>query len=182
MISTALPGGSLPEKGANLPTGPSKPAMMAAVKRLLDFIGGKPLDKNLEALLNEHYGAGTPGYAELLKLLRKGGEEGWAFYAEITGPDYRRGRIATPSGETHGLSVESGLLTNVKGNYHRHPLGEINMIGPVDATGQFCGHGAGWKVFPPDSEHYPTVTGGAVTMLFFLPNGEIEYKSPPTAP
>jgi len=70
----------------------------------------------------------------------------------------------------------------VLGNYHRHPLGEINMIGPVDETGRFCGSGAGWKVFPPDSSHFPTVTGGAVTMLFFLPGGQIEYKDPPGRP
>jgi len=181
MLKTIKPGSGLPEKGSVLPTGPSKPAMMDAVKQLLDLINDKPLDKDLENYLNQVYGPQSAGYAELLRLLRTGGKEGWAFYAEITGPEYRRGRIAAPSAETYGLSVESGLLTNVQGNFHRHPYGEINMIGPVDPTGQFCGHGAGWKVFPPNSQHYPTVTGGAVTMLFFLPKGEIEYKSPSTA-
>jgi 2-hydroxylaminobenzoate mutase len=179
MANTLQRGTPLPEKGDVLPTGPHKPAMLAAVGRLLDFINGKPLDARLEAELNEHYGASTPAYAELLTLLRTGIAEGWACYAEIDGPDYRRGRIAKPSSETHGFSVESGMLKDVLGNYHRHPRGEINMIGPVDETGRFCGHGAGWKVFEPDSRHYPTVTGGKVTMLFFLPNGEIEYMEPP---
>ncbi len=163
-----------------LPAGASKPEMLAAVIRLLDLIGGRPLDARLEALLNDRYGAHTENYATLLRLLRQGIVEGWACYDEISGPDYRRGRIAEASAITHGFTVESGMLTDVLGNYHRHPLGEINMIGPVDATGQFCGSGAGWKVFPPDSSHYPTVTGGAVTMLFFLPDGLIEYKNPPS--
>jgi hypothetical protein len=165
----------------HLPTGASKPELLAAVTRLLDLIGDRPLDADLESLLNDRYGAHTEGYATLLRLLRQGIVEGWACYDEIAGPDYRRGRIAEASVDTHGFTVESGMLTNVLGNYHCHPLGEINMIGPVDPTGKFCGSGAGWKVFPADSSHYPTVTGGVVTMLFFLPNGRIEYKSPPSA-
>lgn len=155
--------------------------MMAAVADLLAFVGGRPLNDELEQALNLHYGADTEPYRNLLALLRTGIEEGWACYAEIDGPDYRRGRIASAAPETHGFSVESGMLKDVLGNYHRHPRGEINMIGPVDPDGRFCGSGAGWKVFGPDTRHYPTVTGGKVTMLFFLPDGEIEYISaPPT--
>jgi hypothetical protein len=35
-------------------------------------------------------------------------------------------------------------------------------------------------VYPPLSEHYPTVTGGKALFMFFLPGGEIEYKAPPS--
>lgn len=170
---------AIPEKAEVLPTGAHKPELMAAIDRLLAFIGDRALDAVLEKDLNDQYGANTEGYAELLRLLRIGIDEGWACYAEIDGPDYRRGRIAKPSIETRGFSVESGMLKDVLGNYHRHPLGEINMIGPVDPTGRFCGHGAGWKVFEPNSQHYPTVSGGKVTMLFFLPGGQIEYMPAP---
>ena len=162
-----------------LPEGASKPAMLEAVRELLDFIGEKPLDAELQVQLNDRFGPATERFATLLALLRKGIDEGWACYAEIAGPDYRRGRIAQASGGTHGFTVESGMLRNVPGNYHRHPRGEINMIGPVDETGKFCGSGAGWRVFPPNSSHFPTVTGGTVTLLFLLPNGEIEYRDPP---
>lgn len=172
--STATPGEAL-----SLPTGPSKPAMLEALHELLDFIGDKPLDQALEVQLNDRYGASTYRFNLLLTLLRAGITEGWACYHEISGPDYRRGRIAEAAEATHFFTVESGKLRNVLGNYHRHPKGEINMIGPVDATGQFCGHGAGWRVFAPDSSHYPTVSGGTVTLLFFLPRGLIEYKDAP---
>ncbi len=174
-----IPTHPTPLAPAGLPTGPHKAALLDAVHALLAFIGERPLDAALEAQLNDHYGAQTGRYATLLRLLRQGIDEGWACYAEIDGPDYKRGRIAEASAQTRGFTVESGKLRNVLGNYHRHPRGEINMIGPVDPTGRFCGNGAGWKVFPPDSCHYPTVTGGTVTMLFFLPGGEIEYKNPP---
>jgi 2-hydroxylaminobenzoate mutase len=170
-----------PASATALHTGPHKPALLQAVHELLAFVGDQPLGLALEQRLNDHYGPTTDRYASLLTLLRHGIEEGWACYSEITGPDYRRGRIAEASAGTQGFTVEGGKLRNVLGNYHCHPRGEINMIGPVDPTGQFCGHGAGWKVFPPDSRHYPTVTGGTVTMLFFLPGGEIEYMDPPAA-
>jgi hypothetical protein len=170
----------VPREAADaLPTGPSKAALIKAVHELLDFVGGKPLNAELETQLNDRYGASTERFNTLLTLLRAGIDEGWACYAEIDGPDYRRGRIAQASDATHGFTVESGKLRNVKGNFHRHPRGEINMIAPVDPTGQFCGTGAGWRVFEPDSSHYPTVTGGTVTFLFFLPGGSIEYKAGP---
>lgn len=176
-ISSVQP---LPEKGDVLPTGPHKPELMAAVLEVLEFIGDRPLDKALEVALNKRFGPNTQAFGNLLKLLRNGVDEGWACYSEINGPDYRRGRLAKPSESTNGFSVETGMLRNVLGNYHRHPRGEINLIGPVDRMARFCGHDAGWKVFPANSCHFPTVTGGTVTMLFFLPGGEIEYFEPPS--
>jgi 2-hydroxylaminobenzoate mutase len=50
------------------------------------------------------------------------------------------------------------------------------MIQPIDPEAAFCGSGAGWKVFAPDTSHYPTVTGGTVTFIFLLPKGQIEYR------
>lgn len=160
-----------------LPSGPHKAELMERVRRLCDEIRAMPLDAALEARLNREYGAGTEAYARLVTLLKVGVEEGWAAYADIDGKDYRRGRIAEPSDETAQMSVESGLLRDVKGQYHCHTKGEINMIVPLEAGAQFCGHGAGWRVFPPMSEHFPTVSGRAL-MMYFLPGGEIEYRTP----
>jgi Domain of unknown function (DUF4863) len=161
-----------------LPTGEHKPAMMSAIRELVDFIGDRQLDQKLGEALNDTFGQGTAKYSNLVMLLRHGIEEGWACYTEILGPDYRRGRIADPSTETRGFSIESSMIKDRVGNYHVHTRGEINMVAPIDETGQFCGQGAGWSVFAPGSEHYPTVTGGKVTTLFLLPNGEIEYRAP----
>lgn len=163
-----------------LPDGPHKPAMLAALRRVMDDIAGEPLAPALEATLNGRYGVGSEAYRTLSGLLLQGVEEGWAAYAPIgDDPDYRRGRIQEPCEETHQISVESGLLRDVKGQYHRHTTGEINMIIPIDPDGAFCGQGAGWKVFAPMSEHYPTVTGGKVLIMYLLPQGRIEYCDPP---
>ncbi|MEM5382974.1 DUF4863 family protein [Paraburkholderia phymatum] len=161
-----------------LPSGPHKAELMKLLRSLCEDIRAMPLDAALEARLNSKYGEGTEAYTRLAELLKLGVEEGWVAYADIEGKDYRRGRIAEPSHETSDMSVESGLLRDVKGQYHCHTNGEINMIVPLEEGAQFCGHGAGWRVFPPMSEHFPTVTGRAL-MMYFLPGGEIEYRTPP---
>ena len=35
------------------------------------------------------------------------------------------------------------------------------------------------RVVPPLSEQAPAVTGGEALILFFMPNGEIQYKAAP---
>ena len=114
-------------------------------------------------------------------MLKVGIEEGWVGYAPVEGAGYNRGRIAEASRETRGMRVESGLMRDVVGQYHRHTRGEVNLVVPMDPEAQWCGHGAGWVVYPPGSEHFPTTTGGQAVMMFFLPGGEIEYKDPPAA-
>jgi 2-hydroxylaminobenzoate mutase len=173
--------GLLIEESAMLPGGDHKQEFLDVVHRLCDAIRGMPLDPALHEYLNEHYGSQTVGYKTLSRLLKLGVEEQWAAYVEIEGPDYRRGRISEPVRETADMSVESGLLRDVKGQYHCHTNGEINMIIPLEPGANFCGTGAGWRVFPPLSEHFPTVQGKAL-MLFFLPGGKIEYKAPPPEP
>lgn len=163
-----------------LPAGPHKAELMGLVHSLCADIRGLPLNAALEAHLNHTYGAGTESYARLVQLVKLGVEEGWVAYVEIDGVDYRRGRIAEVSEATAGLSVESGMMRDVKGQYHCHLRGEINMIVPLEEGATFCGHGAGWRVFPPMSEHFPTVTGRAL-MMYFLPGGEIDYRTPPAS-
>ena len=158
-----------------LPTGTNKPALISRLDELIAFIGARELDAELEAALNDEFGPHTTRFQEIKRLLRTGIEEKWACYAEIGGPDYRRGRLGVAPGSPHEFVIESARLKDVKGNYHLHPLGEINMIQPIDSEGRFCGSGEGWKVFAPGTSHYPTVTGGACTFVFLLPKGEIEY-------
>ena len=159
-----------------LPTGEHKPELIRRLDELIAFIGDRPLDKDLEDSLNTEFGPHTESFSEIKRLLRVGIDENWACYQIIDGADYRRGRIGVSDDSGHDFVIESARLRDVRGNYHRHPLGEINMIQPVDPTGTFCGSGEGWKVFAPDTSHFPTVAGGTVTFIFLLPKGEIEYK------
>jgi 2-hydroxylaminobenzoate mutase len=98
-----------------LPSGSHKEEMMRVLHRLFNEIRARALDADLETLLNREFGAGSETYGQLTRLLKLGMEEGWATYVEVEGADYRRGRIADPSHETADMSVESGLLRDVKG-------------------------------------------------------------------
>ena len=158
-----------------LPAGEHKPKLMAHLDRLIAFIGDSPLDDDLEERLNSEFGPESEGFQEITRLLRVGIDEGWACYEVIDGDNYRRGRLANSREGKHEFAIESARLKDVKGNYHTHTLGEINMIQPVDDAATFCGAGAGWKVFAPGTSHYPTVAGGLCTFIFLLPKGEIEY-------
>jgi 2-hydroxylaminobenzoate mutase len=162
------------------PTGKHKPELLALARRVLQEIGDRPFNAELEFRLNRLFGPASVTYDALERLLHLGLSEGWVGYEAIEGAEYRRGRIAEPSAETAGMSIESALLRDVKGRYHCHTRGEIDLVIPIDSGARFCGHGAGWVVYPPMSEHFPTVTGGKALFMFFLPNGEIEYKAPPS--
>lgn len=158
-----------------LPTGTHKADLIRHLERLVAFIGTSPLDADLQTRLNREFGPQTEAFQEMKRLLRVGISEEWACYKIIGGDDYRRGRLGEVADGTHDFVIESAKLKDVKGNFHTHPLGEINMIQPLDPDAQFCGAGEGWKVFSPGTSHYPTVTGGACTFIFLLPKGAIEY-------
>ena len=91
------------------------------------------------------------------------------------GAGRRFGRVIEAGPRTSNLSVDVVDLTDIVGPHHRHPSGEICMVMPVTATARFDGKGAGWKVYPPDSAHRPTVTDGRALVLYMLPGGQIEF-------
>jgi hypothetical protein len=89
-------------------------------------------------------------------------------------------------------SAEEGKLEDVyektsefSGQFHIHPYGEINTVITFDDTAEMRGidawQGAGWTSPGPGTRHYPTVRGGRVLALFFLPAGRIAYPDKPPA-
>ena len=47
----------------------------------------------------------------------------------------------------------------------------------MDGNPRFCGAAPGWAVFAPGTKHVPTVTGGAMFLLHFLPDGQIDWHA-----
>ena len=62
---------------------------------------------------------------------------------------------------------------------HTHPNGEIDLCFAVSGSPRFDGKPEGWQVFPPGSWHVPTVSGGAMDILYFLPGGAIRFEAKP---
>lgn len=76
----------------------------------------------------------------------------------------------------HGFSVDLVCMT-APGPRHKHPRGEVNLCFALEGAPRFDGQPEGWVVFPPGSEHVPTVTGGRMLIAYFLPGGAIEWSA-----
>ncbi|MEM6294201.1 MAG: DUF4863 family protein [Myxococcota bacterium] len=95
----------------------------------------------------------------------------------------RFSRLAKPSEVTHGLSVD---VVSLRGGAleHSHPSGEVTLGFPAsadDGAARFDGHAPGWVFMPPGSKHVPTVEGGQMFLIYFLPDGAVTWhpKSSP---
>ena len=153
----------------------------------------------MERWLNTKYGPGSPLYRDLSRLIKLGVEEGWAARDEIDGATYRRSRIMAPAPETFHFSITAVYMNSrdaraftdgdadrvLRGDYHGHPYGELNLVAPIDGSAQLKGlqgwQGAGWTAPDPGSRHFPEVRGGALIALFYLPAGRISYDFEPPA-
>lgn len=148
------------------------------VSQITQRIANQSLDAQLETWLNHTY----PADGAHVQAIRQGCEAGMAagwLCAQSHG-GIRYGRLAQASEALAGFSIDVVDMCDVAGPHHRHPLGEIDLILPVDATAMFDGHGAGWLVYSPDSAHRPTVTHGRAWVLYLLPQGQIEFTRAPT--
>ena len=153
----------------------------------------------MEKWLNEKYGKNSMLYKSLARLIKLGIEEGWAANQDIDGPNYRRSRILEPSPETFHFSITAVYMNSrdarrfkdeddneiLRGQYHGHPYGELNLVVPLDEGAELRGlqgwQGPGWTAPDPGSRHFPEVRGGAVIARFYLPAGRISYDFVPPA-
>jgi len=87
-------------------------------------------------------------------------------------------RLCKPDATPHDLSVDFVWMTG-PGINHRHPRGELNLCYAVEGSPRFDGQPEGWVVFPPGSAHVPTVTGGRMLIVYFLPGGAVEWITEP---
>jgi hypothetical protein len=153
---------------------PSTPAdFIAHLAEVTEAIGTAKLGPELEDRLNKEFPAGGAWFATATQLCRRGSTEGWLCGREAGGIKF--GRAAPAAGATHGMSIDVVDMDDVIGPHHTHPNGEIDLVMPLDSGAQFDGKGAGWKVYPPGSAHYPTVSGGRAIVLYLLPGGAIEF-------
>lgn len=165
-------------------------ALIDRIRPFLEETKNRTAGIDLEEWLNTHYGPGTLFYEDISRYIRAGVDEGWAANIEIDGPRLRRSRLAEPSDETHYFSITVVYMnaqSYLRGQYHLHPYGEVNMIVPIDPDAQLKGpsgwSGAGWTAPAPASHHYPEARNGALIALVFLPAGRISQDiEPPSDP
>lgn len=141
---------------------------------LFEFVAGQEINSQLGDALNERFPASNSYVKSVEEACLAAIDAGWM--CDQGGEGRKFGRVIENSPETNNLSVDVVDLTSVKGPHHKHPTGEICLIMPIDEPAKFCGHGHGWKVFKPNSAHFPTVTDGRALVLYLLPDGQIEFS------
>ena len=123
--------------------------------------------------LRESFPLESPPVAAIRELVGQGITEGWL--CQHGEPAARFCRVAKPSAATHDLSVD---LVSLEGPAlrHTHPQGEVTLgfVAQGDDP-RFDGHPAGWVFMEPGSTHTPTVSGGRMHLLYFLPGGAVEW-------
>lgn len=148
-------------------------SFLEVVAPLLTWLRDRPVTAALAGDLDREFPSDGPTFNAIETACKDGLAAGWL--GARGEPNLRWGRIVKPSPATHDFSIDVVSMENVAGPHHAHPNGEIDMVIPVDATATFDGHGRGWVVYPPGSDHHPTVSKGRAIVLYALPAGAIAF-------
>ncbi|MBX3274880.1 MAG: DUF4863 family protein [Sandaracinaceae bacterium] len=134
-----------------------------------------PADPGARAALEARLPLGSPQIARLAAVVREGVAAGWLASREAGGVRFGRVRKAADDAD---LSIDCVHMDR-PGPGHTHPNGEIDLSFAVDGAPTFDGRPPGWTVYPPGSWHVPTVEGGVMDILYFLPGGAIRFEPKP---
>jgi len=148
-------------------------AFNALVGKIAASMSEFDVGPGLERFLNETYGAGTPEFKELKGFCEEGEKAGWLLSREADGIKF--GRAVKANTSAGPFSVDVVRMKDVVGPHHIHTKGEIGAILSIEGSPKFDGKGEGWYVYPPGSQHHPTVTGGDAYVLYYLPEGAIQF-------
>jgi len=153
----------------------NREALLAALEPVLEVVRGiDPSKPGGDTCLQEALPLDGEVLTEVAKLVREGVEAGWLCDREAGG--IRFSRVKKGAGDE--LSIDA-VHMDKPGPGHTHPNGEIDLCFAVSGNPTFDGRAPGWTVYPPGSWHVPTVEGGVMDILYFLPGGAIEFGPKP---
>ncbi len=149
--------------------------LLRTLAPVFEVLEGLDLSKPEEARerLEEAFPPDGEWATRVRELFQAGVADGWL--CDRQAGTARFSRVAKPGEATRGFSVDAVELSG-RGVWHRHTAGEVNLCFPADPGATFDGHEGGWVVFGEGSDHVPTVEGGTMRLLYFLPGGRIEWK------
>lgn len=147
-------------------------ALLDALQPVLDALQDLSLDDPAAAqrALSRRFPLDGPVVAAIQAAAEPGIADGTLLPKEAGG--VRFGRVAK---DAHGFSVDV-VLSSGPGPRHRHPNGEVDLLLARGGEPRFDGHGPGWAVYAPGSEHVPAVSGGEMFIVYFLPGGAIAWS------
>jgi hypothetical protein len=154
----------------------SRDELLQALAPVLEVVRGvDPASPDAVDALSRALPLDGPVLKRVRALVREGVERGWLCERENAGVRFSRVQKSVDG----ALSIDA-VHMSIPGMAHTHPAGEIDLCFAVDGAPKFDGRKEGWVVYPPMSWHVPTVEGGAMDILYFLPEGRIEFGAMPT--
>lgn len=148
----------------------------ALLQPLVTFLAAcDPNDRTLARTLAARFPVDGPEVRAIAAAFEAGVDAGW-LCGRDGGPGVKYSRVRKATGPG-ALSVDAVRMDR-EGAGHTHPNGEIDLCFATAGDPRFDGHAAGWVVYPPGTWHVPTVSGGSMDILYFLPGGAIEFGPP----
>jgi hypothetical protein len=126
-----------------------------------------------EAALNERF----PANSEEIAAIRAAGFAALAAgeIAERGEPGMKWGRISKPEATPGGCSIDVVHMCDSSGPAHTHTNGEVCLCFGESDTATFENRGDTWIVMPAGSRHEPTVRDGSMLILYWLPEGAVQW-------
>ena len=145
------------------------------LRPLLDFAAGLDLTdpESARAALRRDFPEDGPFVQRLRSAMEQALDSG--AICNRGEPPVRWSRVFKAGEESRGFSADA-VLMSAPGPRHRHPNGEIDLCFALEGEPAFDGNPPGWTVYPPGSEHVPSVSGGTMLILYLLPQGAIEFS------
>jgi hypothetical protein len=155
----------------------SKEQLIEKLKPVCDLLADVDLSMPhlVHRALDQKFPVGGPWFLEVKALVRSGVKDGWLCDRENQGVKFSR--IKKAAGEKD-LSIDAVHMRS-SGGAHTHPNGEVSISFSVEGSPRFDGGGDGWTVYGPRSWHVPTVTGGVMDIVYFLPGGAMLFGDRP---
>lgn len=152
----------------------NKDDVLAALKPVLELLATVDASQaEAAARLEAAFPVKGPAMAALRAMVREGVEARWL--CEKESGAVRFGRLAKAA---QGFSVDVVHLGGA-GAAHTHPSGEFDLCFAVAGQPRFDGRPEGWTAYGAGTWHVPTVEGGAMDILYFLPGGAMRFEPRP---
>ncbi len=152
---------------------PTNENVLAALQPICRTVASLDLSRPAEAEAALAKSVAPEALQEIGALLSSAFEAGW-LCPKSGGPGVFFGRVAKPSDQTAGVSIDAVEMEG-PALEHLHPKGEVSLCFARSGDPRFEGRPAGFVVMPPGSRHVPTVTGGRMLIVYFLPDGAMEW-------
>ena len=91
-------------------------------------------------------------------------------------PGMKGGRLSKPAATPGGASIDVVYMSDSAGPAHTHTKGEVCLCFGESDSATFENRGETWIVMPAGSRHEPTVRDGSMLILYWLPEGAVEWN------